>query len=699
MTGPVIAIARMPGADPIDILERVIADSGFRARVVELLAGRESPRAVILPAMDALSAGSPVATDPQLVEHLADILYDAGCTEVAIGGTRDSTALWLDNRDPFILADMLGYRYETPLGRPYDVIDLAEDLVECPFPPTGSLAGSMVARAWIEADLRIVFASNRTDLADGYALCLSTLLGALPLTDKDYQYRLRRDRGAVTTALNAAAPAHFAFIDAVRSAHGPGGAIAPRAIATDTMIASPSAALADYHGALLMGLDPFVSRAAQQVLRTPGLLASAKLVGPLDPYPGWINIQPLQREAAAFRERSVAISRSAPPLAAEVDRELFPFVNPVIDRINAVVAPFLATAVDRADGHMLTQIDYWLGQIGFAAEAWAMHHDKDALLRIEAPIDIDPVALTDANFEALAGDILPLVDLLRGIPADETGLRWRSLDGAILFDGARRYPIPFEQFVGSVPIHRTIQFMNDYIGGEARPIAQDARGRVTRQVERNLYLPQPNYTVLLGGTVIDVTKIETIGYGQRRQQMIWKTIGSANGSALVDDGIVTFEALSTDTLVSVVGLQRFCLPSLLEAVNLDLFPEIKAMLVTEAYRRFFQRTFANLEAVAEGREIRIGKPWCDEDASEPLPIECWINYARARIETSDIDPKALLDRFMAQRGAASPPARIDADGFHHFEARQTSLEAPDGLFTQLVTDLSRAARVDMGLAE
>ena len=51
--------------------------------------------------------------------------------------------------------------------------------------------------------------------------------------------------------------------------------------------------------------------------------------------------------------------------------------------------------------------------------------------------------------------------------------------------------------------------MNDYAGGRALATARDERGRVTRQIERNLYLPQPNYTALGGGVTIDVTKIET----------------------------------------------------------------------------------------------------------------------------------------------------------------------------------------------
>lgn len=695
MAGPVVAIARMPGAGPTDILESAMKDAGFRNRAAAICAKNASARAVIVPAMDGYAAGSPSVADPRLVEHLIDVLIDLGFAEVAIGSTRDSSSLWLENRDPFVVADLIGYRYETPAGRPYDVIDLAEDLVEPPFPPGGALAGTSLSRAWMEADFRIVFASNRTDEQDGYALCLSTLFSVLPLADKDYHYRHRRDRGAVAAALEAAAPVHFAFIDAVRSAHGPGGGNIPHAIATDAIIAASSPALADHHGALLMRLDPFVSHTAAATLRRPGLLQSVTSTGSLEPWAGWINVSPIQREAAALRTQSVAIDRSVRPLIAVVDRQLFPFVNPAVDRLNNLVTPLLAASIEQGDGHLLALLNLWVGQIGFATDAWAIHFDKDSLRRIEAPIDVDPDSLTDADFTELAGEVLPFADLLRGVATDETGLRWRGHDGAILFDGARRYPIDFDSFVAAVPIHRTIQFMNDYIGGEARPVALDAHGRPTRQVERNLYLPQPNYTALFGGTVIDVTKIEAINYAPRRQQMVWRTIGSANGSALADDGIVVFEAIGDDTLVSIFGRQHFRLPPLLDVIDLDLFPDLKALLVTDAYRRFFRRTFANLEAVAEGRDPAIGRAW--SDAGEELPIDRIVDFVRARVERGEIDPMAMMKRLAIAPTPAPTAACIDAEGFHHFDAPTARPDMQTSALGQIAADLRHAARVDMGM--
>jgi hypothetical protein len=696
MIQPIVAITRMPGAEPIEILERAMTEARFRAHACAIALGKPSAaRAVIVPALDARAADSPTAADPRLIEHLIDVLIDIGFADVVVGSTRDSSALWLENRDPFILADLLGYRYETPAGRPYDVVDLAEDLTEPPFPPASPLAGSFLSRKWIEADLRIVFASNRTDEDDGYALCLATLLSVLPLADKNYHYRHRRDRGAVAAALEAVAPVHFAFIDAVRSAHGPGGGSIPRPIATDTILAAPGPALADHYGALLMGLDPFISRTASLALRRPGLLQGVQTSGSLEPYPDWVNVEPMQREAAACRARSVAIDRSVRPLIAEVDRKLFPFVNPAIDRCNELVTPVLAASIEQGDAHLLTLLNLWLGQIGFASQAWATHFDKDALRRIDAPIDIDPAELSDSDFTGLADEVLPFADLLRGTPADDTGLRWRSHDGAILFDGARRYPIDFDSFVSAVSIHRTIQYMNDYIGGEAQAVAHDARGRVTRQVERNLYLPQPNYTVLFGGTVIDVTKVEAADYGPRRQRMVWRTIGSANGSALADDGMVVFEALGKDTLVSIFGRQLFRLPPLLDAIDLDLVPQLKGLLVTDAYRRFFRSTFANLEAVVEGRDVRVGRAWSED--GEELPLHRIVDFVRTRVESGDVDPVAIVNKLMPPPAAEAMQARIDAEGFRHFDARARTDASPSGIVGRVAAGLRHAVRVDLGL--
>lgn len=693
-SGAAVAIVRNPGGKPAEALDRALHQIGFPERLTAVVAAKGECKVVIVPALDAFAADSPAAADARLVEHLIDTLVELGATWIAVGSTCDSSSLWLDNRDPFIIADLLGYRFETPGGRPYDVIDLAEDLVDGGFPGASPLAGTELSRNWLDADLRIVVAANRTDEDDGYALCLSTLLSVLPLTDKDYHYRLRRDPGEVVAALLERTPVGLAIIDAVVSAHGVGGGRAPTPLATDTIIAATDPVIADHHGALLMGLDPFVSRTAAPSLRRPGLLDGVRTIGSVQPHAGWINVDPLLVESVSRRRQSPAIDRSVRPLLQRVDRDLFPFSNPANDRINAALAPFFDGA---ENGRLLAVFNLWLGQLGAAQRAWATHNDKDSLRRIDAPVNIDPDAIADVQFDGVAGELMPLTRLLRGVPADTTGLRWRTHDGAILFDGARRYPIPFDTFVGAVEIRRTIEHMNDYIGGGTIIVARNGVGHVTRQIERNLYLPQPNYTTLFGGEIIDVTKIEAIDYASHHQRMVWKTVKSANDSAIADDGIVTFEALGDDTLVTIWGRQLFRLPPLLAAIDLDLFPALKHALVTDAYRRFFRRTFANLEAVAEGRDVRIGRAWAEE--GEPLPVERLTEFLTTISEGGDHDVLAWIKLLGRRADVAEEPIQTDDDGFRHFQgAPRRTAASGRGFMGEVAADLRQAARVDAGIA-
>ncbi len=138
----------------------------------------------------------------------------------------------------------------------------------------------------------------------------------------------------------------------------------------------------------------------------------------------------------------------------------------------------------------------------------------------------------------------------------------------------------------------------------------------TRQAERNLYLPQPNYLAAWGGEAIDVCKIELVERSADLHRLTWRTVKSPNGSAQFDDGSLTFARTTTGTRAVVRGRQLFALPSSWSGVDLTVLPELRDPLLEEAYRRFFTTTFDNLEACFEGREFRIGRP--PMDPTEPL---------------------------------------------------------------------------------
>ncbi len=641
-------------------------------------------RVVIKPEWSAFQQAGPAATSPRLVEALIDLIHDRGYPSVSVVGAADSSSLWAENRDVLALADLLGYRFVTDKGRTYEILDLAQDLAETAFPPGSLLHGSRLSRAWRSAGFRICFAKNKTDDRDGYALCADSLIGVLPLEDKDLYYRHRFEPGDVVAELLREVPVGLAVIDAVESCHGSGGGRAPRPLTTGTIIASDSLLLADWAGALKMGIDPHVSRVNRRALGRLGLPERFRLEGNLAPYPGWENVHPLISDSATRLERWSAASRSVRPWLQVTDPELFPFKNPLDARLNeALSRPFANVDEDRGAFTLLVGLNYALAWVHDCLEAYRVLADKDALRWREVPLGIDVAALAPDAWDAVVAELSALRPLLSARPADPSGLRWCTLEKAVLFEIAHVVPVPFEEFTGRVDVSRTIQHMNDYIGGVAVPVAFDGRGRVTRQAERNLYLPQPNYLVLSQGDVIDVTKLECVAYEEDRHTMTWKTIRSENGSAEHDDGIVTFEKLGDDTRIEIFGRQLFRLPPFWEAVNLDRYPALKAELVVHAYTTFFHRTFANLEAVAEGREIRIGRPWHDPltpSETESRPVEVWGDRLTRLLDESGALLKGDLFRTAPAPG---PVARIDEDGFRHFRpatggAPSAPAETPPG---------------------
>ncbi|HKD76245.1 MAG TPA: DUF362 domain-containing protein, partial [Ktedonobacterales bacterium] len=248
-----VAIVDDTALSPSEKLAAALESAGFWCVMAK--AGGDA-RIAIKPELAGFAASSPCVTDPALVEALIDQLHDRGFRDVAVVGAADSSGLWADNRDLYALADLLGYRFTTLKERSYDIVDLGDAADIAELPDDSILHDSGLSRGWLDADIRIVFAKNRTDENAGYALCLDALIGVLPLIDKDMHYRRRRHAGDVAATLLDLAPVQFCLIDGVVSAHGLGGARAPQPIETGTIIAANDPVLADYVGALKMGIDP-----------------------------------------------------------------------------------------------------------------------------------------------------------------------------------------------------------------------------------------------------------------------------------------------------------------------------------------------------------------------------------------------------------------------------------------------------------
>jgi hypothetical protein len=259
-----------------------------------------------------------------------------------------------------------------------------------------------------------------------------------------------------------------------------------------------------------------------------------------------------------------------------------------------------------------------------------------------------------------------------------------------LFEFSRHLPIPFEEFVARVDICAAVRMMNDNIGGACVPVATDQDSRITHQVERNIYLPQPNWMVLFGGKVIDVGKLEYIRYAADRQQIFWRTVVSANDSALFDDGLVTFARDEAGkTAITIVARQQFTLPVFWQVMNMDFMPHVKDALVSEAYTTFFSRTMANFEAAFEGRAVGTGRCWnakCGERGAtgEQLPLE---QMAEGFVKlVGVIEP--LVGQWLDHRN----PASVDEHGCGHFAGKQLvnyiESEFADKFLTHLLKSMS-----------
>lgn len=696
----IAAVVHDPRASRRELLAQALEQADFWTRLDGVRRGRrrarKALRIVIKTDLTIFDRESPTGTDPGLVEHLIDLLHDKGYADIVVAEATGRADLWAENREVPVLADLAGYRYTTDDGHPYDVVDLSQDLVALPQVPGGVLGGGSIGRAWSEADVRIGFAKNRTDEEEGYALGLANLLHALPLRDKSYHYRHRLAAAEVARDLLKLCPLHFALIDAYVSNHGPAGCRRAAPIETRTIIASSDLMLCDWVGALKMGLDPYVNRTQAALLRSGALPCKFHVVGSYEPYPGWQNVPVLLRDSVRSRNRSPGLSGAVEPWLQSVNTELFPFRSDLDERVNGLLATVTGGRPLEITG--LTAVNFWLGAMASAVETGRILADKDALPRRSTALGFAADAYPDSAYEAAADLMLPLADLAAQSPPDRNGLRWRYLDGSVLFRYDQLVDRPYDLFVDRVDIARAVQIMNDNIGGARVEVAVDAAGRVIRQAERDIYLPQPNWIALFGGEVIDVGKLEVIRHEPDRRRIFWRTVTSANDSATYDDGIVTFaRAPGGLTAITIIARQKFTLPPAIERLGLDRFPRFKDALVSDAYAAYFSRTIANYLATYEGRDPRLGHDHDsrrgEADATAPHGPVAMIVEAVRQLAT-------LLEPWLMRRVGGHGGGVTDAAGFQHFAG--PAPDAPAGAdrpaaapLVDFLGDLVAALRQDL----
>ncbi len=435
-----------------------------------------------------------------------------------------------------------------------------------------------------------------------------------------------------------------------------------------------------------MGGDLRESPLYARAMREIGLPQPHRIDGDLTPYRGWINVHPLLADSARRRERWAEASQLLHPWMQSVDQQLFPLKDPLNGQINQRVSRYLSGIDDNPTVFWsVVALNYLIAWCYQVAENYQVMYWKERLMHREVPLNISPDAYPLSDYESIAAYLAPLEQRVLKLTADESSLRWcYHQDGSILFEFSRTLPVDYDAFVSRVDITRSIQFMNDYIGGLIVPQQHDSEGRTTHQIERNLYLPQPNYLALFQGEEIDVTKLEHIHYEQDQQQIFWKTVLSENGSATYDDGSVQFRRTQAgETHISIFGRQQFTLPLFWQVVDLDRYPILKNFLVTHAYTVFFTNTMANFEAVNEGREVRVGRAWNPrageaDDALDQQSLSTQLIDVVTRVQafaSENLPGKGetlLSQLFTAYKPA---PAYIDDDGFCHFQASDDNVSS------------------------
>lgn len=129
-------------------------------------------------------------------------------------------------------------------------------------------------------------------------------------------------------------------------------------------------------------------------------------------------------------------------------------------------------------------------------------------------------------------------------------------------------PVPYETFMKRLPANAWGgPNLARYLGGEVQTVARDAQGRPTKQLER-MVLAQDDLAPLLGEHAQrfagkfanDMTKAETISYGENASRVDWRVYGSNNGSTLADVGSVTFEKAGEGTLVTFHSAHKLGVP-------------------------------------------------------------------------------------------------------------------------------------------
>jgi len=240
-------------------------------------------------------------TDPELVEHLVNSIWEKGYRSIAVAEARSTYGTFFSNREVSTVANYIGLDGAVSGGARYRIIDLSLDTQEYQF--EGRLGKHAVNRDWKNADFRISFAKNKTHSYSIYTLTIKNIYGALPKENKFKEYHCERDIFSTTIEYLKHFPVHFGFIDGHVSADGPFGIFADKdPNYTETIIGGDDIVAVDWIGAAKMGLDPMVSEYMRQAVKAFGK-PEIHMLGDRTLYPNWVNVPDIVSKLAFGLDR------------------------------------------------------------------------------------------------------------------------------------------------------------------------------------------------------------------------------------------------------------------------------------------------------------------------------------------------------------------------------------------------------------
>jgi hypothetical protein len=233
---------------------------------------------------------------------------------------------------------------------------------------------------------------------------------------------------------------------------------------------------------------------------------------------------------------------------------------------------------------------------------------KNSIPRREPSFRIDLDGYGADDYASIIPSLKEAEQQLAAVPASKDGMRWIHSHTTVLFQVEHTVSVPYDEWVARVPIDHAGRFYRDSLGLATRVVTRDPDGRPDLQAVRVVALPQPNYAAFMGKAELDVYKLEKVERTADEQRVWMRTVHSPNGSAVCDDGHLSFRRLPAgNTLVTFLACQHFPAPPLMGVLGLDRIAWFKRVVTESAYRRFSRTMMRNLEDCYHGVEFDVGR--------------------------------------------------------------------------------------------